>query len=233
MSQQSAEQTSEFFQQWAIYRDVIKHNYMHHNELGVVLDRHLNAYTSLIDVLDLGCGDAELFVRSQYTDKVKHYTGVDMSNDALALAKEHLQAKPFDKSFIVGDFYQYAMKKPATYDLIVVGYTLHHLSREQKETFLEHVKEMLKPSGKIVVYDLVRKNKETRDEFIDRICLSFDQSWCEFNDEQLAGIHDHVRNNDQPETEQFFENQAKNLGIKYSTDYRDDKAFYAFMTYQI
>jgi SAM-dependent methyltransferase len=228
----AATQTSEFFQQWQIYRDVINQNYMYHNELGGILNQYLQTYDIEFDVLDLGCGDAELFARSPNTSLIKHYTGVDMSSNALSLAEERLQSKSFVKDFIIDDFCQYLSHNDKEYDLIVVGYTLHHLTTAHKIAFFETAKTLLKPAGRLLIYDVVRRDDETRDEFVDRLCKSFAEAWNKFDQTQLASIYNHVRNNDQPENELFFKHQAERLGYHYSMDYRDKDEFYSLMSFQ-
>lgn len=231
----TAEQSSQFFQQWQIYRHVIEHNYMFHHEIAEQLSRLLEGCDQHISVLDLGCGDSEMFSRIKQPSLIHHYTGIDMSAMAIELAKKRLQAQPFEGTFILDDFAHYLEHCNKHYDVILAGFTLHHLSQADKESFFKHARRKLSsaPYAQLIIYDVVKANTETRDQFIERMCDYFQQHWQAFDQQQLASIKEHVRNNDQPEDMTFYQHCAKQYGFKQvNSHYRSPDEFYSLIRFQ-
>ena len=56
-----------FTQQWNIYQNVIRNNYMYHIEIIDIVSNEIEKFASL-SILDLGCGDS--FVISQSIKKI-------------------------------------------------------------------------------------------------------------------------------------------------------------------
>lgn len=235
MSQATAEQTSAFFQQWAIYQAIIQQNYMYHREiiaqLNAVIKNHPNVQD--LQVLDLGCGDAALFAQTHYGEKIKQYTGVDLSADALRFAQEKLSQQPFAIDLVENDFFHTIKTDTKAYDLIVAGYTLHHLSQADKQTLFQAVRQRLKPQGQLLIYDVVRSLPESRDAFIERICENFIQNWTIFDESQMRSILKHVRENDQPEDALFFTHMQQQAGFNdCRLLFQDQDHFYQMLLYQ-
>ncbi|MGV6809608.1 MAG: class I SAM-dependent methyltransferase [bacterium] len=235
MQHSSAEQTSAFFQQWAVYQAIIEYNYMYHREiieqLNEIIQYHPN--TSDLQVLDLGCGDAALFAQTHCGEQIVDYTGVDLSVNALDFAQEKLQSQPFAVHLIKDDFLQAIQKDEKLYDLIVVGYTLHHLSPANKQDFFLAARQHLKPQGQLLIYDVVRTLPESRDTFVARMCEHFTHTWTVFNEAQMRRIHQHIRDNDQPEAAEFFAKMQQQAGFKdCRLLFQDQDNFYQMMVYQ-
>ncbi|HHC73850.1 MAG TPA: class I SAM-dependent methyltransferase [Thiothrix sp.] len=235
MPHSSAEQTSAFFQQWAVYQTIIEKNYMYHQEiieqLNEIIQYHPN--TSDLQVLDLGCGDAALVAQTQYGERIADYTGVDLSANALEFAQEKLDSQPFAVHLVKDDFFQAIQNDEKLYDLIVVGYTLHHLSQADKQDFFMAARQHLKPQGQLLIYDVVRSLPESRDAFIARMCEHFTQTWTQFDNAQMRRIHQHIQNNDQPETAEFFADRQQQAGFKdCRLLFQDQDHFYQMIVYQ-
>ena len=81
-----------FFNEWSIYQKVLKNNYMFHEEVyGAVqklLAERLQGWT--FSLLDLGCGDASYIARALVGTTIRQYTGFDLSDTAIAIAKRNL-----------------------------------------------------------------------------------------------------------------------------------------------
>lgn len=231
----TAKQTSEFFQQWAIYQRVIEHNYMHHDEIGQQLDALLETMHQAVSIVDLGCGDAELIARTKHPDKIKSYTGVDLSDGALELAREKLADKSFESTFVSEDYASFLSNCHEHYDVILVGFTLHHLNATAKTLFFQYAKRVLSAcaDSQLIIYDVVRRDGETQYQFIERLCQSFQTHWQAFSPAQLESIFAHVKNNDQPEDRLFFESMAKAQGFKdFSVHFTDQEHFYSLMSFR-
>ena len=83
----------EFFNQWRLYEAVIRHNYMKHREIHAAMHDALAACAvSAGTLLDLGCGDASQIARSMQNTPITSYIGVDLSGDALGMARGGQQA---------------------------------------------------------------------------------------------------------------------------------------------
>jgi len=231
----TAKQTSQFFQQWTIYRSVIEHNYMHHDEIGQQLDALLENVSKKVSILDLGCGDAEIIARTKHPDKIRSYTGVDLSEMALEFAREKLAKHPFETIFVLEDYASFLKASRENYDIILVGFTLHHLNSAAKTLFFQYAKQALSANSdsRLIIYDVVRRSDETQYQFIARMCQYFQKHWQVFSSSQLDSILDHVKNNDQPEDRLFFESVAATHGFQhFHSHFTDQEHFYSLMSFR-
>lgn len=102
-----------------------------------------------MSVLDVGCGPARLF---PYLQGV-HYTGIDLNAPHIDKAKELYGDKG---RFLVGDVADGLTFEKSSFDLIVVGGLLHHLTDDVSTKLLKSLLPLLKPKGRIVTFDNVR-----------------------------------------------------------------------------
>ncbi len=190
-----------FFDGWHLYKRVIAHNYMFHAEIlsaiGTWLDRHPNARS----VLDLGCGDASVISRTLANTGVREYTGVDLSPVALQVAEQMLREAGIPASFKVADFMHHLQVSPnASVDVIVAGYTVHHLIGEGRTAFFRECRRVLKPEGGLLLYDVFMSGQETRDEYMIRNHEWRVETWSQMSDDDFAAIWNHVSTADYPQT---------------------------------
>ncbi|MEM7737414.1 MAG: class I SAM-dependent methyltransferase, partial [Deinococcota bacterium] len=113
-------------------------------------------------VLELGSGTGNLTTR---LPTYKHLTCLDVSPKMMAVAKTKLDNLDNVK-FVEADVLEYLHNSPDPVDVIVSTYTLHHLTKPEKETFLTLVKDSLNPGGRLVVGDLM---VESEDDCQERI----------------------------------------------------------------
>lgn len=151
----------QFFEQWNIYQNIIKHNYMCHQEIIEVLKDELSDKKEF-SVLDLGCGDSYVLKHSINETQNISYTGVDSSNTALAFSKKNLDVPQIKAEHSCGDFLEALEKLEGTYDLIILGYSLHHLSSEDKKRFFALIAKVLDKEGKFFFYDIYAKKMRTQ-----------------------------------------------------------------------
>ena len=155
------------FSEWSIYRKVVENDYMHHNEVTRVIDRVLRELPSGYSVLDLGCGDAEVVARLASEGRIGGYCGVDQSQAALDAARKRLEGHIEEVELVQANLLGFVESASHRFDVVLCGYTLHHLSTEQKRDFLRFVSRVLKPGGVMMVYDVFRGDSESREAFLE------------------------------------------------------------------
>ncbi|MEA3411087.1 MAG: transporter substrate-binding domain-containing protein [Pseudomonadota bacterium] len=71
-------------------------------------------------------------------------------------------------------------------------------SQDGKERAFAKIHERLNPGGATLVYDLVSRAGETREDYISHLHADIDRAWTRIPEDQRASIRDHVRDNDYP-----------------------------------
>ncbi len=109
-------------------------------------------------ILDLGCGDGNsaAFFRKHFTDS--EYFGIDTSKESIAVAVER---KIENASFAHYDGFVVPFEEN-TFDLVLIACVLHHIDHGQHERVLEQVKRVLKPGGRLYVFEHNPYNPLTR-----------------------------------------------------------------------
>lgn len=121
-------------------------------------------------VLDIGFGTGTLTARL-YEHGCKIY-GQDFSSKMIGLAA----AKMPDAHLYQGDFTQ-GLAEPLcrqSYDFIVATYSLHHLTDEQKISFLRTLQDCLKENGRILIGDVAFETREELDRCREAACDEWD-----------------------------------------------------------
>ena len=84
-----------FQREWRLYRKMVDHNYLFHREAYGHLRRVLLEDAARpFRFLDLACGDASATVRALEGTEIASYCGVDLSAEALDLARAALAGAP-------------------------------------------------------------------------------------------------------------------------------------------
>jgi len=97
------------------------------------------------DVLDLGCGTGEPFDR-YLVDQGFDVTGVDIVEKYIYAAREHVP----EAHFFQGDFFDVEPEK-GKFDAVVSFYAIFHLPREEHSDLFEHINDLLREDGAILV----------------------------------------------------------------------------------
>ncbi|MCL6525114.1 MAG: methyltransferase domain-containing protein [Thermoflavifilum sp.] len=101
------------------------------------------------EVLDLGCGDGlSAFYMKQFFPSWK-LTGVDLSAESIAVAKERGIA---DAQFFHADGLDLPFQ-PQRFDLIFMAGVLHHVLPQQRAQFLSEACRVLRSSGTIYIFE--------------------------------------------------------------------------------
>jgi SAM-dependent methyltransferase len=207
--------TRNFFDEWAIYDQILAHNYMHHDEIFDGVQRFLaNRYgNSPFSLLDLGCGSAYHVARALRGRSVIGYVGYDLSDVALEHAVSNLVDLACPKELRRGDLLDAVRKGSEIFDVIFSSFALHHLSSIQKTEFFQSAHKKLGEGGVLLLIDTMRDDGEERAIYLDRYC-DWLRSRCKIlTPEALDFLCEHIRNNDFPETLSDFGAMAAKAGF--------------------
>lgn len=222
-----------FFDGWDLYTSVIEKDYMIHTEVLSYLIRRLTELGwSDLSILEVGCGDAHVVSELGRFFNIERYCGIELSRMALDFAATKLEGKVQNLELINGDMVQEIGGVSAKFDLILAGYTIHHLDQNGKRDFLAALREKLYPGGLLVVYDIVHQQDEAKQEYLDRAIDYFESDWTVFTAEQLGSIADHVRQNDIPESWEGWRSIAQSSGYgKLRFPYYDRNRLFGIMEF--
>ncbi len=107
-------------------------------------------------ILDIGFGTGTL--TSKLYEKGCVVFGQDFSDRMIKLAREKMP----DARLYKGDFREGLVNdlKGVRYDFIIATYSLHHLDDERKVSFLNELRGLLAPGGRILIGDVAFKGRE-------------------------------------------------------------------------
>jgi ubiquinone/menaquinone biosynthesis C-methylase UbiE len=203
-----------FTDQWQLYRKILQANYMSHQQFYTALNDWLKDYPSPFQLLELGCGDASLTVQALQATAITDYVGVDLSATALTLATQNLADQPFSSQFYQSDFCQWLPTHAASYDLVLASFSIHHLSLAQKADLFGQIRTHLKLEGKFLLLDVMRRDQESRDAYMQRYLAHIQQDWTQMHPQEIDFISQHITEHDFPETLAELEQLAQTQGFK-------------------
>ena len=211
--------SNEFFDQWSAYGEILARNYMHHDDIfdamaGYLAERFAG---QPITVLDLGCGNAIHLVRALAGRAVTRYVGYDLSEIALAEARENLAELGCAVQLQRADLRAGLRGEAGRFDLIVASFALHHLSSPDKQAFFHRAAEKLSDSGVVLVIDTFRARGESREVYLDRYCEWLGSRCLTLEAAALVGLMDHIRTCDFPENGEDLARMAGNAGLHSAT----------------
>lgn len=218
-----------FSEQWDIYKRVIDYNYMCHAELIEVIKGRVNNFKAP-SILDLGCGDSYVISQSLSSGQVIDYWGVDSAAMALDFGRSNLEGTQGEITLINEDLFEALEGMKRSFDVIISGYSLHHLQTEEKEKCFSLISNLMGNGGVFIFYDLERNSDETCSEYIGRACNIITNEWNEFDEEAIKNIRAHVEDQDLPENEAFYLENFERAGFSdVEKVFRDkDKIFSAY-----
>ena len=98
--------------------------------------------------LDVGCGRGELVLC--HAARGGNATGIDFSDDAIALARHKARELGVGCEFIVGSFTALSMTR--RYDRILASEFIEHVSADEGAQFFRMARTLLTPGGRLIVY---------------------------------------------------------------------------------
>jgi ubiquinone/menaquinone biosynthesis C-methylase UbiE len=234
MYSQSTAGIQQFFDGQNIYGTVITENYMKHREIiQWIGDRCLRFGNRGIRILEAGCGDA--YVVSQLTQsiKVESYVGIDLAENSLRRARILLEPHVRHIELIQGDFAEEIRPLKGAFDLILGGYVVHHLLTPEKKKVFEVFHKLLKDDGVFIIYDVTKKEEESRDSYNNRTLDYYNTHWTALTAELLDGVRRHVTTYDFPESQPSWIRLAQESGFKLSaSEYLDKEQFFCIMEFR-
>jgi SAM-dependent methyltransferase len=229
---QDAAAVREFFDQWALYRKVVDHDYLFHGEAMKALSRWL-AGRRMETFLDLGCGDASFTTGVLAGSGIRYYEGVDLSPVALELARQNAARLGCGCGFTCGDFSVEVSRIRGVFDVVYIGLSFHHLRRHQKEAFFGAVGGRLARGGAFVFFEPALRGGEGRDVYLEKWIALARRNWTALTDEEMAGVVSHVTGSDFPETVADYRALAAAAGLGRSEVLFEEEAGpYVVMTFE-
>lgn len=122
-------------------------------------------------VIDLGCGTGNTVLALPPDCTV---TAVDLSQPMLQVAAQKLAGR--NVRFVLSDILEFFDRPSDPVDAIVSSYALHHLTDEEKHHLIGQLPLRLREGGKLVVVDLMFKNKLERAMLTNRYATNTDVS---------------------------------------------------------
>lgn len=228
--------TNKFFSRWDTYDRVVSHNYMYHreirHELGDFLDRTFNGKS--LSILDIGCGDCSQITATMDSSSIGSYVGVDISAVALEAAEERLSELAFSFRLLEQDFTAFIEKcESSSFDLVLAGYSVHHLKYHNKQDFFRNCYRILRPGGYLAHYDVMRLNGETRSQYLERY-FDIINGWEYLEDGERTFVMEHISECDFPSSPDELFGMVKDPGFKLTPGmlYADESSIHSLSCFQ-
>lgn len=129
-------------------------------------------------ILDLGCGTGEPFDR-YIVDQDYKLKGVDLVEKHIYAAREHVP----EGDFFQGDFFDVDPEREK-FDAVVSFYAIFHLPREEHGKLFDHINDLLREDGKI----LVTMAGGEMDEHSEEDWAGSDMVWSSYKQEKSLEI---------------------------------------------
>jgi ubiquinone/menaquinone biosynthesis C-methylase UbiE len=180
-------------------------------------------------LLDLGCGDAGLATSGFQRAHVERYFGVDLAESSIERARDRLVIWPGRAELACGDLADTLHRLPdQSVNVALASYSLHHFSTKDKLKLIKEIWRVLEPRGAFVWIDVVRRDSESRLEYIERITHVMAQDWSGLSPGQRQRGVDHVRQSDFPEPVSWMTEQVETVGFRLGETLYLDEFFAAW-----
>jgi ubiquinone/menaquinone biosynthesis C-methylase UbiE len=222
----SFSRVKEVFEQWAMYDAVVQADYMAHAELVAALAAWARNQTVPLRIIDLGCGDAWLATHAFRDANVAQYRGVDVSESAAELAREHVTVWPGRAEVAAGNLAVVLHQVPdVSANVVLASYSLHHFLSDAKLALIADCRRVLAPGGTFLWIDAVRRDDESRDEYINRLTHVMQHDWTALTPDQRSKACTHVRESDFPETGRWMQDHVQAAGFRLADTILDGDFF--------
>ncbi|MGB0846556.1 MAG: class I SAM-dependent methyltransferase [Thiolinea sp.] len=218
MSADHSQLVREFNNQQEIYHHAITENYMAHREIHTAIHQHLNSvYDKPFSLLDLGCGDAAFTSRSLQSTLIKRYTGIDQSAHSLQNARKNLDAAGIKAQLIQGNHTDFtSLIDDKKFRVMIVGFSLYLLPSEEKIRFFRECRKHLRKRGRVLVYDVMRRHNEVREDYLQRYYQHAAENWPTLNAHALEQLAQYINLSDHPESLESLMDIARRSGFKHA-----------------
>lgn len=202
-----------FIDSWQVYRKMVDNDYLFYAGAYGCLRRILHAeFPQPFSFLDVACGDASMSVKALIGTTVSHYTGLDISEQALAIAAENVKALGCTASLHACDFAGALPLWKESADLVWIGLSLHHLHTPAKLDAMRAIRSIVGDRGRLMIYEDASPDGESRDGWLAR----WDQQkphWTAYTEAEWDYVTAHVHSSDFPETDQVWRQLGRDAGF--------------------
>ena len=204
----------QFAKAWGTYQKLVDNDYVFHREVYRILRRILvEDVKRPFRFLDLACGDARGVVGALEATPIAHYHGVDLSQPALDLAAQALEALDCAIELDRRDFVAAMADRPEPADLVWISLSLHHLETPHKQVIMREVLGILDDAGAMVIYEPTSREGESRAGYLARFVATNRPLWRALDAAEWAEIEDHVTRCDLPEPASIWQQLARDAGF--------------------
>ena len=205
----------QLFDEWTTYERVVTNDYMHHQYFFEALISFLaGRVVEPLGMIDLGCGDAKPAQSVLDAFPVKHYIGIDQSNEALDRARAMLESRGVSFELHACAMQEGVRNLSGSSELIIASYSVHHLSEPEKAALLRECRRLLAPGGLLAIIDVFLLPGESRSAYLGRWEANARLNFTGLSGSELDELIEHVRENDIPETFATYEKLAKSAGFE-------------------
>jgi ubiquinone/menaquinone biosynthesis C-methylase UbiE len=198
-----------------MYDAVVQAGYMHHAELVATLAAWARKQPKPLRILDLGCGDAWLATHAFRDASIEQYRGVDVSDAAIAWARENLAIWQGRAEVVEGNLAEFLRSQSdASANTLLASYLIHHFLSDAKIALIADCHRVLASGGAFLWIDAVRKNDESRDDYVRHLTNVIQRDWIVLTEDQRTRVSSHVRESDFPETGRWMREQAEAAGFR-------------------
>ena len=226
--------TTIFRNQWSLYDKLLVGNHMRHREVYGEVHHELAArFREPFSLIDLGCGDASRAAMALQGTAIRKYVGVELVPALTDAARRHLSSLGCEVDFLVTDLGTvFSQPAPEPFDVILAGYSVHHLREAEKRQLLAGIHSWLSPTGQFLLIDLLCREDETRRHYLDRFHNIAATTFHGLDDEDKRQVRDHMEANDWPESQGRLDQFAASVGLTRSKLlYRDPEELYAVLSF--
>lgn len=203
-----------FFQQWRTYRTVVTQGYMGHKDIAECMLGTLQQLPEDPEILDLGCGDAEVFFKLLPELPVSGYKGVDSSAAALNLLTERFKDRSIVFQLYCQDMMDFLQSCQDQFDIIIAGFCMHHLSPDEKKRCLQMVYRCLREQGVLFIYDVFLQAGESREHYLANYLLHMHSNWKALSAKELEAADAHITGCDFPEEVESYRLWSEEAGFQ-------------------
>lgn len=188
-----------FDKSWNIYRKVLDADYMHHKMFSKLTLEALTKFPSskTISFLDIGCGDGAPVLQVLKYTPIETYTGIDLSETAIAYCRKNLFRTVPSLSLKCGDMSKLVLEDEGKYDVVYSSFAIHHLSDDAKSDLFKNIGKRLHAGGRFIYIDVCREEGQSlnlyRKEYADLI-----SQWTAINTLEKSEVIEHINHYDFP-----------------------------------
>jgi len=211
------------FEDWLLFQNIVARNYLQHREIiGALRKWSKDHGRNGMRILDLGCGDAYVAQKAfKAFDDIQYY-GIDISAHALNIARANFESYNWNVELLEGDITNMIQQLHGPFDLVIAGYSFHHLTEAQQTNALDHTRLVLNPMGTLIIYDLLPNRRENINSFTDRLIADAVSDWEFLDPEQIASFEQHLKQTAYPMTQATWQMHALESALgKAELIYRD------------